>query len=384
MPQVNRLDTSVPWKEQDYGGKRPGKSACVQRYGGFGDMMQISSLFPGLKEQGYRITVNTTPESMRIIKNDPHIDEFFLQENDVVPNQELGYYWSALSECFDKFIMLSESIEGALLALPERRQSAWHPEYRRMIVGNVDYMEATHAIAEVPMPPRIRFYPTKKEKAWAKKYRAKLGKDNFIILYALSGSAVHKVWPWGDQLIARLLLKYKNVKFVTCGDTLCQALELGWEKETRAVRKSGKWTIRQTLAFAEECNLIFGPETGVLNAMAMRPMKKIMMLSHSGPGNIGGNWINTSLALPLHTPCYPCHILHRGFDICNRDELSGGAMCAANTPVEGIFETMVEEIEDWVALRSLLKRPINSGGIKNEQHVLKPMPEIPQACGDIR
>jgi len=369
--QVSYLKKGTPWKEQDFGGKRPGKSVCVQRYGGFGDMMQVSSIFPGLKEQGYRITVNTTPDGMRIIKNDPHIDEFFLQGNDWVPNPELGYYWGALSKCFDKFIMLSESIEGTLLALPERRQSAWHPEYRRMIVGNVDYIEATHAIAEVPMPPKIKFYPTKKEKAWAKKYRSKLGKDSFIVLYAMSGSAVHKTWPWGDQLIARLMLKYLNVKFVTCGDPLCQALELGWEKEPRAIRKSGKWSIRETLAFAEECNVIFGPETGVLNAMAMRPMKKVMMLSHSGLGNIGKNWINTTIALPIGTPCYPCHILHRGFDICNRDEITGGAVCAANTPVEGIFEVICEEVNKF-------------GGIKNEQHILKSMPEISQISGHIR
>ena len=339
------LEKDIPWQDQDLGGKRAGKSVCVQRYGGFGDMMQMSSILPGLKDQGYIVTLNTDPQGFDVVKNDPNIDEVFLQETGQVENTELGQYWEKLSDCFDKFVMLSESVEGSLLAIPERRPAAWHPDFRRMVMGNVDYLEATHAIAEVPLPPKVRFYSTPEEKTWANGFRKSLGKDTFVILWALSGSSVHKTWPYLDMIIARLMETFPNVKVITCGDELSTVLEQGWENEPRVVTKSGEWSIRKTLTFAERCDLVIGPETGVLNAVSMLSVPKFLMLSHSGLNNIGRNWKNLTLFTPDMTPCYPCHILHRGFDLCCRDEITGTAMCCANISVEKVWTKMFELIK---------------------------------------
>ena len=338
------LKEGTPWQDQDFGGRRLGKSVCVQRYGGFGDMLQVSSVLPGLKEQGYQVTVNVTEIGLEMLRNDPFIDVAFVQKTDQVPNHELGLYWTKLSKCFDKFIMLSESVEGALLALPGRRESAWHPEFRRMIMGTVDYMEATHAIAEVPLPPKTKFYPNSVEKSWAKQQRKKLGGKNFVILWTLSGSSVHKTWPHLDLILARLLCSYENVKVVLVGDALCQMLEAQWEKEERVLCKSGKWSIRQTLAFAKRCDMVVGPETGVMNSVSMGEMFKLLMLSHSSKNNIGGNWVNTIALTPHETPCYPCHILHGGFDLCCKDEVFGTALCASNTDPEEVWEVIKSEI----------------------------------------
>lgn len=343
--RVEYLKKDVPWQEQNFGGKRLGKTVCVQRYGGFGDMLQVSSILPGLKEQGYSVTLNVMPEGLDIVKHDPHIDAAFVQVTDQVPNHELGYYWDALSKCFNKFVMLSESVEGSLLALPDRRESAWHPAFRRMVMGTVDYLEATHAIADVPLPPRVKFYPSTGESKWARQYRAKLGGGNFVILWTLSGSSVHKTWPYLDMIIARLMLEYSHVKVVTCGDGLCQLLEQGWSKEKRVKIKSGKWDIGETLSFMEHCDLVIGPETGVLNAASMLDIPKFLMLSHSGPLNIGKNWRNATIFEPEKTPCYPCHILHKGFELCCRDEITGTALCAANIDPEKVWAALCKEIE---------------------------------------
>lgn len=69
------------------------KTVCVVRYGGFGDMIQASNCLPGLKKQGFRVSVMTTPAGRDILKFDPHIDEFILQDKDQVPNHLLGPYW---------------------------------------------------------------------------------------------------------------------------------------------------------------------------------------------------------------------------------------------------------------------------------------------------
>src|SRR5574340_1003298 len=47
---------------------RPPKSACVVRYGGFGDSIHAANLFPELKRQGYHVTVNTLPRGYEILK----------------------------------------------------------------------------------------------------------------------------------------------------------------------------------------------------------------------------------------------------------------------------------------------------------------------------
>jgi len=346
---IKWLDKNIPWQDQEFE-KRKEKTVCVQRYGGFGDMLQMSSILPWLKSQGYRVVVNTTERGYEIIKHDPHVDEVFLQVPDQVPNHELGFYWDKLRKSFDKFVMLSESVEGSLLALPERREAAWHPALRRMIMGTVDYLEATHAIAEVPLPPKVRFYPSKKEAARAKRVRKQISKGGFVILWVLSGSAVHKVFPHMDAVFARLMVGYQDVKIVTVGEPLCKVLEQGWEKEPRVIGKSGDWSIRDTLAFALESDMVVGPETGVLNAVSMvEDIPKILMLSHSGPGNIGKNWKNTVVLEPKNTDCFPCHILHRGFDMCHRDMTTGASVCASNIDVEEMCKHIffkIEGIED--------------------------------------
>ena len=82
---------------------KPHKTACVVRYGGFGDQIMASTILPGLKEQGYHVIYMTTPTAKQIVEHDPHIDEFILQDKDQVPNQELTNYWAVWAKKFNKF-----------------------------------------------------------------------------------------------------------------------------------------------------------------------------------------------------------------------------------------------------------------------------------------
>ena len=91
------------------------KRALVIRYGAIGDQFVAASVLPGLREQGYHITYNTTPDAAALVAHDPHIDEFLIQERDYVPNTMLGEYWKEIEPRYDRVINLCESIEGALL-----------------------------------------------------------------------------------------------------------------------------------------------------------------------------------------------------------------------------------------------------------------------------
>tara|TARA_Y100000296_G_C4987246_1_gene163607 strand:+ start:9 stop:527 length:519 start_codon:yes stop_codon:yes gene_type:complete len=157
---------SKEWDEltpDDVGGRRSEKTVCIVRYGGFGDMIQVSSIFPLLKEQGYKVCINVTEKGYDIIKTDPHVDEILLQKTDQVPNNCLTLYWERLAKCFHHFVQLCESVEGTLLVTPARTEMLdgkqnLVPASPRFSLSkeelhkecNVNYMERTHDLGSVP------------------------------------------------------------------------------------------------------------------------------------------------------------------------------------------------------------------------------------------
>jgi len=324
---------------------KPTKRAAVCRYGAFGDSIQASSILPGLKEQGYHITFYCTPRAQEVIQHDPHVDEWYIQDTDQVPNGALPEFWAWEAKKYDKFINLSESVEGTLLALPGRTNHSWPINLRRKYM-DTNYFEFAHDMAGVPLPPRPMFYATDAEKMWAKKERAAIGGD-VLIMYSLAGSSVHKVWPHQDSFFARILLKYKDARIVTVGDEMSQMLEIGWEKEPRVVCKAGKYTIRQSMALLAECDMIVGPETGMLNAAAHMDLPKIVLLSHSSANNLTKYWVNTAALEPRNTACFPCHVLHYSFDHCCRDEITGTAKCASDISVDQAWEAFEASFRGW-------------------------------------
>jgi len=324
---------------------KPEKRCAVIRYGGFGDLIMASSIFPGLKEQGYHVTLFTVPNGYQIVRNDPNIDAVVLQDKNQVPNDELGDFWDVIEKRYDKVVNLSESIEGYLLSMPgpSRMNNRWHEGLRHEML-NINYLEWTHRIADVPLPTRQRFFPANAEKAWAKKERAEMGKDSFVILWTLAGSSVHKTWPHLDEVVAKLMLNRSNVKVIMVGDDLCRILEAGWEDEERVIRRCGEWHIRETMAFTYEADLVIGPETGVLNAAGMLKVPKIVFLSHSSEENLTKHWKNT-FSLTPKTACHPCHKMHYNFNDCLQEQTTGSSQCMYDISGDEVYETIIKAMD---------------------------------------
>lgn len=289
------------------------KKACVVRYGGIGDMIQTSSVLHGLKEKGYHITMMTTPNGHHILKSDPYIDDFIIQDRDQVPNQELSAYFAIWSKKFDKFYNLCESIEGTLLAMPGRTLYEYPKELRHQMC-NVNYLERTHDICEVNHKFKPQFYPTKDEIKDAKDTLEPI-KDKKLIMWSMSGSSMHKVTPYYDLTIKKVLEEFPNAHFILVGDSMCQIMEgEDWDEETVWCR-SGKWDIRKSLTIAQMCDIVIGAETGLLNAVGHEQNHKIVALSHSTEENLTKYWKNTKVVKPW-SECHPCHKLHYGNGSC--------------------------------------------------------------------
>jgi ADP-heptose:LPS heptosyltransferase len=328
----------------------PEKTACVVRYGAYGDLMQASSVLAGLKKQGYHVTLFTSNPGAQVIEHDPHIDKIVLFDRDQVPNADLVSFWSWQKKKFTKFVNLSESVEGSLLAMPGRTLHYFPPAARHSLM-NFNYLELQHELAGVPHSPEIVFYATGEERSWAEKARQKCGVGP-VVLWALAGSSVHKTWPFIDNVLASILLKYPTARVVLTGNEACQILEQGWENEPRIIKTSGKWTIRQTLSFLPECDLIVGPETGVLNAAACMSVPKVVILSHSTQENLTRDWKNTVSLYAKNTVCAgrgdneapACHMMHYDWSACTQTP-DGVAQCQADISATDVW-LEVEKILD--------------------------------------
>ena len=329
------------WREP-----KPEKTCAIVRYGAIGDMIQASSLLPWLKEQGYHITVYCQDnDGYQVMKHDPHVDRFIVQGRDEVPPQFLEEFWNETKTKYNKWVNLCESVEATLLAAPGRPNWWWPNDLRAKFMDR-NYLEFTHELAGVPPPYRPKFYATTEERVWAKEKARSYGARN--ILWSLSGSSGHKRWPHLDAVVAAVMVSYPDTHIVMVGDEACQILEMGWEKERRVHRMSGKWTIRQSLAFMEYADLIIGCETGLLNAAGHMDVPKIITLSHSSPEMLTRHWKNTiALQQPKGVGCpkSPCRQLHGGnganaWDDCLQEPETGTALCQFSIGPSEMFKAI--------------------------------------------
>jgi len=340
---------------------KPDKTCCLVRFGAWGDVVQMSSVLPALKAEGYHITLMTVPRALEAIKHEPLIDRFLVQDPDQVPNAWLGEYFKYWRKRFTKFVNLCESVEGSFLAMPERVEFGWSHAARHDYM-NKNYTEFLHKIVDVPFTkPLMRFSPSQDEVLWANAEYKRL-KAAPLIMWVLAGSSLHKIWAGGvdadkltgfDKIIAAILHEMPNAKVIFCGGEKEKALEAPWRKQDRILCRSGVWTIRQTMAMAQKCDVVIGPETGVLSAVSMCDNAKIVFLSHSSVENLTRDWVNTYSLFSTKTPCYPCHKLVSQWEHCMKsdDPNQGVAHCQDSIPPEAVWHalqaaTKVEEQEE--------------------------------------
>jgi ADP-heptose:LPS heptosyltransferase len=343
------------------------RTCLVIRYGAIGDTLQATSILPELKEQGFHVTWLCEPTGHEYLKLDPNIDAFIVNDKDQVPNAELPAYWAHLGKKFDRVINLCESVEGSLLKLPGRADFNW-PQALRREMCNHNYLEFIAKMAGLPFHAEHRFYASEDEQQWAKDYIARIhaavnrntptlerSKKPFVVMWALAGSSVHKFYPHQDAIIARLMLEIPECHVILVGDPACIILEAGWENESRVHRESGRIDVRHTMALAQRCDLVIGPETGVLNAVAFENSAKICLLSHSSPENLTKHWHNTyPLASPT-TPCWPCHRMHYTREHCPEDAESGASRCMAELPADHVWAAVSDAYSGWTAVKRLME-----------------------------
>jgi FkbM family methyltransferase len=306
------------------------KTAAVLVSYAYGDAILASSVLPGLREQGYHVTVYCDGAGEEILRGDPNVDRMLWQ-----PRQE-----NTLGDIADWFVSDRAKYDRAvnLMEVLARNSIAWGPDVRfvwpdaaRRAIFSWNYDELAHLVADVPHVPAQRFYPSAEEIAWARSMRV-FSKRPVAVLSG-AGSTAPKFWPYLEELAVALIEAGFEVWIL--GDLRGQTFA---EREhLHAIGTA--WPIRQAMTWAQGADLVIGQETGLLNAVALEQMAKIVLLSHSTPTNLTKHWTNTA-ALHGRPACWPCHRLHSTFEYCHRDESTGAALCQAEISVDDVFEAI--------------------------------------------
>lgn len=328
------------------------KRVCIARYGALGDAIALTPLIKHLKEEGYHVTLNINPYCGPVFENNPNIDNILVQEKDMIPNVMLGDYWGYWTSRYDKYINLSESMEGDLIFVEGRPGFYTSKEFRHK-VANKNYYDYIFERAGYPTikGKNGELFFTKAEERKAQEFFSTL-KDKFVIVWALNGSSHHKVFPMMEPLLKEWFKKYQDTVVITVGDVMAQLMEF---PHPQLLPRAGKWSIRESLIAAKYANLVIGPETMMTNAAAALGTPEIVFLSHSTKENLTKYWPKAH-ALEPAVPCYPCHQLHYTKESCpvgemydkNTGETLGQApICSMGISPVIVLNTMEHEYNLW-------------------------------------
>jgi len=292
----------------------PAKRVCIVRYGAIGDTVMLTPLVKKLSNDGYKVTLNITPYCKEVFKYNPYVDNIVIQERDAIPNAELGEYWSVWAREYDLYINLSESLEGSLLKV-EWKKDFYQPQTTRATsINYYRHMLKLGGYEEEDVCGELFVQP--EEEVEARTILKKVGVNpdtHKVVLWALNGSSGHKIVPLAQAILDEWLIKHPRVRVVLMGDQRAKELEF---QMPQVVSLVGKVSTRQMLVLTKIANVVFGPESALVNAAACWPScGKVVILSHSAPQNLTATWQNTWTIQPK-AQCYPCYQLHHSFDSC--------------------------------------------------------------------
>jgi ADP-heptose:LPS heptosyltransferase len=336
------------------------KWACVARFGGIGDNLITSSVLPALKKKYDRVEVISQRPQHVVFENNPFVDKLSVYSVGDLPGGDAWQEWfKSRSREYEFFANLSHTCETTLAFVKAQTQFWWPASVRRKLCAR-SYIEMVADICEVPYEDCAPgFFPTDEDREGALEAKATLGKR--CVGWVVSGSRVDKIYPFASVVIARIIrdLGVPVILFGAPGKDQEIAhlieenlkIQHGGALDGFHVAISGNaenddtWPIRRSLTQLQMCDLVVGPDTGGMWAVASCDMPKIMLLSHASPENITKHWRNTmTLHAGKRVSCWPCHLLHDDASTCVSNEWNSGAACISDITAIRLFSAISDAL----------------------------------------
>lgn len=331
--------------------------AAVARFGGIGDNLMCASPLKLLRDKfGHLEVISSAPQSV-VFENNPHIDKLSVIDKSFIPQDHSGNwqnYFVGRAQEYDAFFHLSHSCETLRALFVGQTQFHWPASFRRKMCGQ-SYLETIHDICEVPYEFGPLFFPTDQERDHAQATKKIVGER--MIVWVISGTRLDKIHPYASVIIAQLIREvgpvvmlgapgrdFESAKLIQEDVQRFNGSDRGLHLGLSPDPNKPTWDIRRVLTFAQAADIVIGPDTGPMWAVAFEPNNKIMLLSHASAENITKGWVNT---VPLHAdqnnvPCWPCHQLHDTTKTCRPNAAGNGAACISDIGVQTIVRTVAE------------------------------------------
>lgn len=319
----------------------------VYRPGGLGDGLCAASIFRALHEEGAEVTFLTTPEAAKTVRGNPWVREILAYDVWRLDASEVQPMLAAYARHYPRVINLNETYEGQVLFAPGRSNYSWDAAARRRVAAHINVEELTFEVAGLEFRPgEMRFHPTEAECEAAALEAMKLAAlGERLMVWPIHGSAEQKFYPHTGAAVARALAEHPDLVCAFTGgegrddaaieQVRTQAAQFYGEDVLRRMVNLVGLPVRVAYALAQRADLVAGPETGLMNAVAYESPRKVILLSHSSPDNLPKHWRSTQVLTP-RCDLYPCVRMHGPGSECPADPQTGRSACASSIAIEAV------------------------------------------------
>lgn len=347
------------------------KSILVIQLHRFGDLIQTTPLFPGLKEKfsGCYLAVLAQKDFAEVLMGNPYINGLFLfdkvgiikelQNKDISLKEsydKICAFFAKLREHnFDLVINLSSDEFSALAAYLVNVKDTKGVSYAgdgfryfkhkwmiylftvisNRIYNSVNMVDFHLGVGELPFGRQPLFIPIDDEaKAFSKRFFAENGvtENDFVIGLQLGASRDYKTWP--AKHFARLgdeLIKHEGAKIVLFGHPL--EAKLGEEvcslMATKPINAIGKTSIKQLASMLRRCRYLVSNDTLTAHVAAGVGTRVIGIFLSTCYVHDTAPYGKGHLLLQSSLPCQPCFEATLCKDLKCRDLISPEMVLAA-------------------------------------------------------
>jgi ADP-heptose:LPS heptosyltransferase len=378
------------------------KGVGIARFGGLGDNLIATSVFPALKAKyGYLEVLTKEPQGV-VFENNPHVDRIVYKEDGDFPQtgaDDWQQWFVTRGKEYEAFFHLSHTCEFEAALFPGDSRF-WRSSTFRRKRCNLNYLELVHDACDLPYSPiGTSFFPTHEERTRAQVDRVEKllqRRPGPLIGWVCSGSRIDKRHPRAGYAVARMIRELGATVALFGGHGSDRLI--AQEIETQVRQHNGNldrlatclslssdqdiWPVRRGLAQVQACDLLITPDTGPQWAVSALDMPKIVLLSHASPENITKYAINTTslIADVNRVACWPCHRLHANFTTCTPNFENDGPACMSDVSVEAIVQAAGLWLTDEERAKASIAKPLTTEGLLAA--ICAP-PEAPHTEGQI-
>ncbi len=339
----------------------------VIRLGAIGDLVFITPVLKGLKQQGHLVGVVCKAHGRAVFHGSGLVDRLHVwrPEDEAAARAESGprgaaeAAWARAEKVwgaeYDEVSILDDVIENHYLWSTKRLQvlgrqgdGAWvktvedHTPWQRgeRPFRYDNYYEVMLEAAGLKglVAPEPVWIVLPRERKWTAKFKKRHAlKGRRVAVIQLSGSGANKAWPYWPVLCRALLRAEPDLRIITLGVGADQVLEWGWaDRDRRIIPLASRQTVtgtgleaawdrlRREVALIEAADLFIGPDSSTLHCAGSFSTPKVALMTICHARNVLTHYRNC-LGIQSAAPCSPCGKLTVD---CRRGPLTGAILCA--------------------------------------------------------